>query len=393
MNRAGSRRVIACSVAVAALLSLATLPAADGAERGVPARVPSVPLVAAEPPLLDLEELPIEAGSGLPAMPPAPPLARASTELDDATLLRLAHENPAALGPLSIGTPDAGLLINPVPLPDGPLWTIRNRAEAYATTETIEFLRVAIRSVADRYPGSPRVVIGDLSRPDGGRLDRHRSHQVGRDVDVGFFYRSGQVADFQTARQRDLDLPRTWALVRALITETDVERIFIDRSLIRVLYAYALASGEDREWLDDVFGRLGEEHKGIIQHEKRHKNHMHVRFYNRTAQERGRLAYPVLVQDGNAPPPTIRHRVARGETLGHLARRFGASASAIRAANRLSGSRLRAGRAYLIPVRRVPDSGPTVVPPRRLPPHVVPRLAAQDPASAATGEAIDDTRR
>jgi penicillin-insensitive murein endopeptidase len=349
----------------------------------------------AEPSLL--EPLPREEAWGAEPVSPAEPGPTASGtsagEPDSESLLKLARVDATALGPLSIGTPDAGLLVNPMPMPEDPLWTIRNPAEAFATAETIEFLRSAIQVVATRYPGSPRVVIGDLSRPDGGRLNRHRSHQVGRDVDLGFYYQSGAAVDFELARQRDLDLPRTWALVRALLTETDVERIFLDRSLIRVLYTHALESGEDCEWLDDVFGRLGEDRKGIIQHERRHKNHMHVRFYNRDAQERGRIVYPVLVQDGSVPPPTIKHRVRRGETLGHLARRYGVRPAAIRAANGLRGSQLRAGRAYLIPIRRVPDSGPVVIPPRRLPPPAAAHRTAEDVAGAVGGEASDAAQR
>ena len=87
-------------------------------------------------------------------------------------------------------------------------------------------------------------MIGDLSNPKGGRLNRHKSHQAGRDADIGFYFQRGEVDSFLAPRKRDLDLPRTWALVRALVTETDVERIFVDRSLIAVLYQHALARRE-----------------------------------------------------------------------------------------------------------------------------------------------------
>ena len=107
----------------------------------------------------------------------------------------------------------------------------------------------------------------------------------------------------------------------------------MDRSLIAMLYQQALSEGEDRSWLNDIFGRTSE--KGIIQHERRHKDHLHVRFYNPRAQEHGRIVYPVLVETGAAPPPMVKHRVRRGETLGSLARRYGTSVSAIRAANGL----------------------------------------------------------
>jgi penicillin-insensitive murein endopeptidase len=296
---------------------------------------------------------------------------------DEASLRLIASRDPRALGALSIGAPDAGLLLNPMPFPAGPFWKLREPDEAWATDETIDFIVSAIEAVEARYPGSPRLVIGDLSHADGGRIDKHRSHQAGRDADIGFYYRAGEADAFRAARARDLDLGRTWALVRALVTETDVERIFVDRSLVRALHDQAVAEGEDRGWLADIFGRTGE--KGIIQHERRHKDHLHARFYNRRAQELGRIAYPVLVESGVAPPPLVRHRARSGETLGSIARRYGTSVTAIRRANGLKTSRIRAGRSYTIPIRRAPeDAGPVVVPPRRLPPLASARLLTTD---------------
>ncbi len=304
-------------------------------------------------------------------------LAPESLDSDAATLRDIAEQDPRALGPLSIGTPDAGLLLNPVLFPAGSYWRLREPDEAWATDETIDFIVNAIEAVEARYPGSPRLVIGDLSHPRGGRIDRHRSHQAGRDADLGLYYRSGEADTFRAARPKDLDAPRTWAFVRALITESDVERIFIDRTLMRVLYDQAVAEDEDRGWLADIFGRSTE--KGIIQHEKRHKDHMHVRFYNRRAQEHGRIVYPVLVESGVAPPPSVRHRARSGETLGSIARRYGTSVRAIRQANGLSSTRVRAGRSYTIPIRKAPvDSGPVVVPPRRLPPQLSTRALSTD---------------
>jgi penicillin-insensitive murein endopeptidase len=334
--------------ALALLLAGARVPAADDQPSLLAAHVPS------------FEDLALEGPDG------------------DAVTLRLtAERDPRALGPLSIGTPDAGLLLNPVPFPPGPFWKLREPNEAWATDETIDFIVTAIEAVEARYPGSPRVVIGDLSRAKGGRLDRHRSHQAGRDADIGFYYRSGEADTFRAARPKELDVPRTWALVRGLVTETDVERIFIDRAVIRALYDQAVFEGEDRAWLADIFGRTSE--KGIIQHERRHRDHLHARFYNPRAQEHGRIVYPVLVESGAAPPPTVRHRVRSGETLGSIARRYGTSVTAIRQANGLRSTRIRAGRSYTIPIRKAPvDAGPVIVPARRLPPELSMRVLSTD---------------
>ena len=304
-------------------------------------------------------------------------------------LIRL---DPSALGPLSIGSPDAGLLFNPRPMPEGPLWSIRNPAETFGTTETIAFVAEAIEAVERQFPGSPRLVIGDISRPDGGRLNRHASHQVGRDVDLGFYFLTGEAGDFRRPGRGQLDAPRTWALVRAFVTGTDVHRIFLDRSIQKRLYAHALELGEDRGWLDDLFGRRGNARDAIIQHVRRHADHLHVRFFNRRAQEWGRVAYPLLVQAGLVPGPTLTHRARSGETLSHLSRRYGTSTAAIRSANGLRGSVIRAGHRYVIPVRRIPtELEPVVVPARRLPPGAAPTpAAAGDPQADAGRDPADE---
>jgi len=75
------------------------------------------------------------------------------------------------------------------------------------------------------------------------------------------------------------------------------------------------------------------------------------------------------------------------ETLGSLARRYGTRVSAIRAANGLRSTRLRAGRSYTIPIRRMPpDEGPVVVPPRRLPPELVATASATAPPGGAAAD-------
>ena len=45
--------------------------------------------------------------------------------IDGEALRVTAARDSRALGPLSIGTPDAGLLLNPVPFPEGAFWKVR----------------------------------------------------------------------------------------------------------------------------------------------------------------------------------------------------------------------------------------------------------------------------
>jgi murein endopeptidase len=286
---------------------------------------------------------------------------------------RVVREAPDTLGSLSIGTPDGGALINGVQMPDGPLWHVRNPREAWGTSETIQYLQAAIETVEKAHPGSPPLCIGDVSRREGGHLKRHRSHQAGRDVDVGLYYASGKSADFRNGSPSQLDLPRCWALVRALITETDVEWIFVDRSIQRALFDHALKNGENREWLERILQIARGRRDATVRHLRGHKNHFHVRFFNPRAQEWARLAYPYLAEAGLAPPAVVVHLARNGDTLSTIAHRYGSRVSAIRAANGLSSNRIRAGRRYRVPVRGIaPRVSPVVVPPRRLPPSAEP---------------------
>ena len=86
------------------------------------------------------------------------------------------------------------------------------------------------------------------------------------------------------------------------------------------------------------------------------------------------------------------HLVRNGETLGHLARRYGTSVRAIRQQNGLSGTIIRAGRSLRIPLIgvRAPSIAPVMVPPRPIPPSTPECLAgvAWPAASDAGGEAI-----
>ena len=198
-------------------------------------------------------------------------------------------------------------------------------------------------------------------------------------MDLGFFFKSGPSAHFVNGTAANLDLAKNWALVRALVTCTDVETILLDLRIQRLLYKYARGIGEDQAWLDGVFQFVKGSKSAIVKHVANHRNHYHVRFYNQMAQELGRRVHPILVELKLVDPPvyTLRHVVRPGQTMGQLAARYGTSVRAIKSANGLSGTFLRAGRSYRIPVKTVaPPSLPVVVPFRLLPPTTPPDLAS-----------------
>lgn len=297
-------------------------------------------------------------------------------DLSDEELEAMLLEDPESLGSMSLGRTSGGALRNPVKMPEGPGWEVVDPPHSYGTKETVEAIETAIAAVEARFPGSPKLHIGDLSRKNGGRLPPHVSHQAGRDVDLGFYYKT-DCHWYTRANGENFDAARTWTLVRALITETDVELILVDRRVQQMLRSYAVSEGEDPGWLAWVFngrGRGG----ALIRHARGHATHLHVRFYSPIAQETGRRVYPLLVKHRMLEPPSsyVSHRARKGQTLRWLARRYGTTERAIRRANGLRSSRIREGRTYKIPRRGhvIPETGPVVVPPRRLPPP--PRAAS-----------------
>jgi len=138
------------------------------------------------------------AAATVPAPAPAPP---AAVQLAASGLER-GRPPEAAIHwrrSLALGKPNRGRLAGGVELPaagthfvtvDPVTGTSPNRA--WRRNGTDRLLEVLLRVAAEHaaaHPGAPRLVVGDLSRPRGGRFgpeyggDGHRSHQNGLDAD------------------------------------------------------------------------------------------------------------------------------------------------------------------------------------------------------------------
>jgi len=307
---------------------------------------------------------------------------RFTADLPDAELERRWVDDLPSLGSISVGFADAGRLINGVQVPAGEAWRVLVPEYAWGTQETVAAIEVVARAVRERFPDAPPLPVSHMSKHDGGWLRPHQSHQSGRDVDLGFYAKPGvAVAAVSGKHTESLDAPQNWALIRALATDTDVAVILVDRRVIDLLYATALAAGEDRGWLDAIF--LGKE--PLVQHARGHRDHFHVRFFAPRSQELGRRVQPLLAKrpDENR----IAVRVHGGDTLGHLAVRYNSTVGLIQNANGMRGSFLHIGQTLSIPMRgpctRCPLPPPAVVPPRRLPPSLAVSHEATADAAAA----------
>ncbi len=329
----------------------------------------------------DETEAPVSGDANVPDM-------MYTADLSDEELLRRWKDEPATLGSVSVGFVHSGRLVNSIRFPQEKDWMVVSPEKAWTTQETIDYLTRVARELRARYPESPLLRVNQISGKDGGYIRPHKSHQNGRDVDLGFYYPGGVMVHAR-AREKYIDPMMNWELVKALVTFTDVQVILVDRRVQKVLYDYALKAGEDKAWLDSLF-HAGE--GSVIKHARGHRDHFHVRFFNPRAQELGRRIAPLLALQ---PEHNIAmHRVRSGDTLGAIAMRYNSSVPMIRNANRIRGHMLRIGQVLSVPLRgpctRCPVPPPVVVPPRRAPLEAQAKAQAEAPVKAQPETAVEE---
>lgn len=295
-----------------------------------------------------------------------------SADLSDEELEKGFLDDLSSLGSVSVGLAEAGRLINGVQVQPSAHVEVVTPENAWGTAETVEYLNAVALDVAAAVPGAAPLRVNHIGKREGGYLRPHFSHQSGRDVDVGFYYPPGtDLRNLPQSRIATMDLEANWALVKALAAKADVQVVLLDRKVQAALAAYGLSRGEDPALVDKLF------HSGaqsLFQHARRHKDHFHVRFFAPRSQELGRRVQPLLAKrpDENK----IVHRVRAGETLGHLAAKYGTTVKLIQKASGLAGTMLSIGRTLVVPLRgpctQCPVAAPVIVPPRLISSAAVP---------------------
>ncbi|HTA89598.1 MAG TPA: penicillin-insensitive murein endopeptidase [Polyangiaceae bacterium] len=289
----------------------------------------------------------------------------------DARIEQAVATDLASLGPMSVGTPNAGALVNGVQATPSKLYTLVSPGEAWGTQETLDYLNAAVQAVQDEFPDTPPLALGDIGARHGGPLKPHISHQAGRDLDISFYYRDG-TKWYARGTRENLDFKRLWAFVRAIIAKTDIDLILLDHGLQEPLKEYALSIGEDPAWLDQVFQGKGAT-RAIIRHAPGHATHLHLRFFNPIAQETARRCYPALVRHKvvTAPEQYVLHKAKKNETLAMIAKKYGSTVRAIREANGLHSTLIHDQVSYRVPVSggvRIVRTERVRIPARRPPP-------------------------
>ncbi|MCY1061895.1 penicillin-insensitive murein endopeptidase [Nannocystis sp. SCPEA4] len=180
---------------------------------------------------------------------------------------------------------DRGVLRVGIPLDPGKHFYIKRPNLAFGTGATIKAIKAAISKYAQLkgIKGGPQVHVGDISARGGGPLKGHKSHQKGVDVDVGLVLKGADAKEvrFLSGNADNLDVARTWALIKSFVDTKEVRAIFLDYGLQKILYEHAKKKGVPESKLDELFQYPRGKGRGfgIIRHWKGHRDHFHVRFH------------------------------------------------------------------------------------------------------------------
>ncbi|NUN14599.1 MAG: penicillin-insensitive murein endopeptidase [Myxococcales bacterium] len=184
------------------------------------------------------------------------------------------------------GKAQYGKLVHGEQLQPGPGYVIKRGDLAYGTNETITLL---LKSIAHLHKDKKLkkirkkiapIVIGDISKKGGGPLPPHKSHQNGRDVDIGYYYMDGEKSELVRTTKENLDYELTWAFLWHLVESDAVDYMFVDKNVQRWLRDWAVKQKKASvDKIDSIFQYPTLSNpEALIQHEPGHNDHIHIRF-------------------------------------------------------------------------------------------------------------------
>lgn len=202
----------------------------------------------------------------------------------------------------SCGFPNRGALAFGARLPTtGRGYTLvepwRSRDHRYGTAELVNLIQRVAATVDRAHPGAV-LSVGDLSRPGGGAVTGHRSHQSGRDVDLiyyavdeakrpfppdsnmpyytrtGLAWYSRHPTFNKKMPPRFFDVARNWTLIKALISDPSiqVEQLFVSNRVERWVLEHAKKRGEPAALVHKAMATMRRPPRG-----ESHNDHIHLR--------------------------------------------------------------------------------------------------------------------
>jgi len=166
----------------------------------------------------------------------------------------------------------------------------RHFDRTHATSELVALINDAAAMLASNRPGT-KLMVGDFSQREGGKISEHASHRSGRDVDLAFLLSSidGKAVDAVPLAEFDrfgvairgkravrFDVARNWSVVAALLSSerADLQWIFVSNGIKAQLLEHALNTGVSSALLDRAVRVLHQPSDGAP-----HNDHFHVRVF------------------------------------------------------------------------------------------------------------------
>lgn len=274
-----------------------------------------------------------------PAKAPAKPVAKAAPAALKNTNAKAGHGTTANLGapagPLrsipatSVGSPTEGHLIGGAHLGDAPYLRIY---PSYAGNDVrwgvdglVGLVDRAARNVRKQF-GDAVLSVGHLSKRGGGELDRHASHESGRDADIGFYVKNAAgkpiYADHMVAFSGDgtaahwpgahFDDARNWALVSSIVGDghARVTHMFVATPIRERLLAYAAKIGASPAIRSRAAEVLAQPHGALP-----HDDHFHVRIACPSGMDKC-VELPLAKKHGNHGSAVASHGRAAHPSAG-----------------------------------------------------------------------------
>ncbi|MCC6669294.1 MAG: penicillin-insensitive murein endopeptidase [Polyangiaceae bacterium] len=209
--------------------------------------------------------------------------------LPDRALPKRFTKAPFSLMSLTVGHPNAGWQVRAKRLKKSKHLVIKAGSEdnAYGHPALVLMLGRSAKELARAAPGSV-LLVGDLSSKHGGSLSGHRSHQSGRDADVGFYALDAAgkpvlpekfVAFTADGKATDgsgltFDDRRNWLLVQSWVRDkrAGLSHIFVSRGLRQRMLGYATKQPAFQKYVTEVAALLKQPEDASP-----HDDHFHVR--------------------------------------------------------------------------------------------------------------------
>jgi murein endopeptidase len=181
----------------------------------------------------------------------------------------------------SLGYANQGRLRDSEPMPPGDNYVVLHPHRSFGTYYSVSEITRVMDAYKVRFPEADPVMIGDLSFRTGRRIQPHKSHQSGRDVDITFPRKNHppNYRWFHPITRRTLDVPKSLWMLKSFIAGGQIEYVFVDRQFQYLLAREAKKQGAPREWIRRVFQYPHTSGtRAVIRHARGHRDHFHIRF-------------------------------------------------------------------------------------------------------------------